>query len=195
MAGLDSIIEKIQKTSENTCDSILNDAKKKADDILAASAAESDAEAAKIAEETKCKAKEIIDSAVSGAELEGKKEILSAKIDIINDVIDTVSNTLKGLPDEEYFSSLYALAVRYARPEDGVLYLSAKDLARKPADFEKTLNTLIKEGSIKVSDEPRDIDGGFVLSYGGIEIDCTFDALIVESQDDIKDELARMLFG
>lgn len=195
MAGLDKIIERIKKNSEINCDSILNDAEKQADELRAASEAKSKADVERIAAETDRKSKEIIDSAHSGSELEEKKEILSAKVEIIDSVIDQVSQTLKDLPDEKYFDAIYKLAGKYARPEDGVMLLSKKDLDRLPADFEKTLNSQLEQGSIKVSKDPRDLDGGFVLSYGGIEINCSFAALIKESEDDIKDELSRILFA
>lgn len=195
MAGLDKIIERIKKNSEINCDSILNDAEKQADELRAASEAKSKADVEKIAAETDRKSKEIIDSAHSGSELEEKKEILSAKVEIIDSVIDQVSQTLKDLPDEKYFDAIYKLAGKYARPEDGVMLLSKKDLDRLPADFEKTLNSQLEQGSIEVSKDPRDLDGGFVLSYGGIEINCSFAALIKESEDDIKDELSRILFA
>lgn len=195
MAGLDKIIERIKKNSEINCDSILNDAEKQADELRAAAEAKSKADVEKIAAETDRKSKEIIDSAHSGSELEEKKEILSAKVEIIDSVIDQVSQTLKDLPDEKYFDAIYKLAGKYARPEDGVMLLSKKDLDRLPADFEKTLNSKLEQGSIKVSKDPRDLDGGFVLSYGGIEINCSFAALIKESEDDIKDELSRILFA
>lgn len=195
MAGLDKIIERIQKNSEINCDSILNDAQKQAEELRAASEAKSKADVEKIAAETDRKSKEIIDSAHSGSELEEKKEILSAKIEIIDSVIDQVAQTLKDLPDDKYFDAIYKLAGKYARPEEGVMYLSQKDLDRLPADFEKTLNSKLEQGSIKVSKDPRDLDGGFVLSYGGIEINCSFAALIKESEDDIKDELSRILFA
>lgn len=195
MAGLNKIIERIQKNSEINCDSILKDAQKQAEEIRAASKKQSDSDVEKISAETDRKSKEIVDSAVSGSELEGKKEILSAKVEIINNVIDQVSQTLKDLPDDKYFDAVYKLAAKYARPEEGVMYLSSKDLKRLPAGFENTLNSRLKQGSIKVSKDPKDLDGGFILSYGGIEINCSFEALIKESEDDIKDELSRILFA
>lgn len=195
MAGLDKIIERIQKNSEINCDSILKEAQKQADEIRAASQKQSDSDVEKISAETDRKSKEIVDSAVSGSELEEKKEILSAKVEIINNVIDKVSQTLKDLPDDKYFDAVYKLAAKYARPEEGVMYLSSKDLKRLPAGFEKTLNSKLKQGSITVSKDPKDLDGGFILSYGGIEINCSFEALIKESEDDIKDELSRILFA
>lgn len=195
MAGLEKIIERIEKNSEINCDSILKDAEAQAEAILAASKQQTEADVAKISAESERKSKEIIDSAVSGSELEEKKEILSAKVEIINGVIDQVSRTLEELPDEKYFDAIYKLAAKYARPEDGEMFLSQRDLSRLPKDFEQTLNSNLGEGSIRVSPDPQDLGNGFVLSYGGIEINCSFDALIKESEDDIKDELSRILFA
>lgn len=195
MAGLEKIIERIQVNSAANCDAILQDAQKQADTVRAAKKAEADAAVEKITADTKRQAKEIIDAAVSGSELEEKKQLLAEKVDLINGVIDNVTNTLKNLPDEQYFDSLYALVIKYARSEDGVMYLSQKDLDRLPKDFEKTVNEQIKGGTIKVSKEPRDLDGGFVLAYGGIEINCSFDALVADNRENIKDELSRIIFA
>lgn len=124
MAGLEKIIERIQVNSAANCDAILQDAQKQADTVRAAKKAEADAAVEKITADTKRQAKEIIDAAVSGSELEEKKQLLAEKVDLINGVIDNVTNTLKNLPDEQYFDSLYALVIKYARSEDGVMYLS-----------------------------------------------------------------------
>ena len=50
-------------------------------------------------------------------------------------------------------------------------------------------------GKLKVSSEPKNIDGGFILAYGDIEINCSFDALISEKIDVIKDTLNKIIFA
>ena len=53
-----------------------------------------------------------------------------------------------------------------------------------------------KEGAaLTVSSETRDIDGGFVLTYGGIEENCSFDALFDSAHEMLQDKVQEILFG
>lgn len=89
------------------------------------------------------------------------------------------------------------LAEKYAQPGDGVMYLSAADLARVPAYFRGTLADIgaKKGGSLTLSDESRDLNGGFVLAYGGIEENCTFEAMFEENKERLQDVVREKLFS
>ena len=67
---------------------------------------------------------------------------------------------------------------------------------RVTADFEKKINDGLEKGAkITVSKDPADISDGFILVYGDIEINCSFEALIEDSRDAIKDELNSIFFA
>ena len=51
-----------------------------------------------------------------------------------------------------------------------------------------------KGGSLKRMDEPKKIDGGFVLVYGGVEENCTFRAMFAGKKDELADQVHTMLF-
>ena len=65
-----------------------------------------------------------------------------------------------------------------------------------PGDFEKELKKIAREtgGAIELREDPSIADG-FLLSYGGIEENCTLDALFAgrwnELQDVVNDRLWR----
>ena len=73
--------------------------------------------------------------------------------------------------------------------------LSAKDLQRLPADFEAKVNAALKDGTIEVSKEAANVNDGFVLSYGDVEVNCTFGALLSEQRDTIKDKIYQLIFA
>lgn len=52
-----------------------------------------------------------------------------------------------------------------------------------------------KGGSLTLMEEPKKIDGGFVLVYGGVEENCTFHALFAEKKDELSDKVHAMLFS
>jgi len=196
MAGLEKIIERIASDSAAKCDGIIFDAQNEAQKIKDAAAQQSSDNQAAIVEAANKEAKAIVDMAESGAELEGKKQLLATRVEVINKAIDVASKKLGDMPDDEYFAALYALAKKYAQSGEGTMLLSKKDLGRLPKDFDKKINEgLAKGAKISVAKDPSNISDGFILVYGDVEINCTFDALIEDARDDIKDELFSIIFA
>lgn len=196
MAGLDKIIERIAQDSAAKCDGIIFDAQSEASKIKDAAARQAEEEKAAVVEAAGREAKALVDMAESGSELETRKLLLGARVEIINKAIDVAYQKLGAMPDDEYFAALYALARKNSQSGEGVMYLSQKDLGRMPADFDRKINDGLSDGSrITVSKEPANISDGFILVYGDIEINCTFEALIEDSRDAIKDELYSIIFA
>lgn len=50
-------------------------------------------------------------------------------------------------------------------------------------------------GMMTLAGETRPMDGGFVLSDGAVEVNCTFDTLLRLRRDALAGEVARVLFG
>ena len=47
---------------------------------------------------------------------------------------------------------------------------------------------------LKLSKQTADMNGGFLLVYGGIEMNCGFDALFAAAEDDMRDRAHEILF-
>ena len=74
--------------------------------------------------------------------------------------------------------------------EIGTMLLSEKDFKRCPSDFASRLGSNISiEGSSAVT------DGGFILKYGDVEINCTLGALFTAYADELKAKASEILFG
>lgn len=71
------------------------------------------------------------------------------------------------------------------------------DLERMPDDFPAKIEKAAQEkgGSLVLKKEPREIDGGFVLVYGGVEENCSAGALFASQRDELADKVHAMLFG
>lgn len=196
MAGLNKIIERIAQDSAVKCDGIIFDAQNEATKIKEAAVVKANNDKETIVAQANKEAKGLIDMAESGAELECKKVILSTKVEVIEKAILAAAEKLNDMPEDEYFAAIYALVKKYAQAADGEMVLSKKDLGRLPSDFEKKINTGLPKGAkITLSKEPANISNGFILVYGDIEINCTFEALIAEKRDEIKDELYSIIFA
>ena len=85
--------------------------------------------------------------------------------------------------------------MQYAHNDDGEMYFSSKDLKRMPKDFETKLNEHLKQGTLKISSKPCEIDAGFILVYGGIEENCSFNALFKAQNDILRDKISAIIFA
>ena len=80
--------------------------------------------------------------------------------------------------------------------ESGQIRFNAADQKRLPAGFEKKIAAIAekKGGALTVSQETCDIDGGFLLVYGGIEENCSFAAMFAAEKENLQDKVHTLLF-
>ena len=196
MTGLEKIIEKIELDSAKKCGDIIAAAKKHAEEIAKHADAEGESFTADSDETARHQSREIVQKAHSGAAQKAKQVILNARVEAINETLASAANALTQMPDEEYFSSLIALAVKNAAQDQGEMRLSLSDLNRLPPEFETDLNNALKskEITLRISEKPAAIGHGFILVYGDVEINCTFDALLEESRDELKEIICGIIF-
>jgi len=198
MTGLEKIIKVIEAEGKSKAEKILAEAKEEADRIIASAKEEAAKKCAEIAEKPAYEVKAILDRAHSGAALVRRQMILNAKQQVINDIIEKARLKLTGLPDNEYFEVILNIVKKHAHNQAGVIKFSQRDLDRLPEKFDKKLNEAIKDienASLSISEESVPIDGGFILVYGDIEENCSFEALFNHSKDELQDKVNAFLFG
>ena len=129
--------------------------------------------------------------------MEVKRLLLRTKTELIDETIAMALRRLRELPDGDYFNVLQTLALSYARKGEGELLLSQRDLQRLPADFADTLNGMLKNqgAQVHIGAQYAKIADGFLLAYGDIEVNCSFEALLEASLEQVKDALSRELFA
>ena len=52
-----------------------------------------------------------------------------------------------------------------------------------------------KGGALSLSRDAKEMSGGFILVYGGIEENCTIRALFDAERDELSDKVHGLLFG
>lgn len=141
--------------------------------------------------------KDALERGHSAADLQKRRGILAFKQQMVREVLDQALEEMKHIEEKPYFEALIRLGgPGSAMPGEGVIYFSAADQKRLPADMEERLNRELKDprASLKISPESREMEGGFVLSYGGIEENCSFDALFESAGEQLQDVVTRILF-
>ena len=191
MTSSEKILAGIAEESKAQADKINSDAEKQAAEITAAAREEAESEAEKIKADAEKKAELIINSGKSSAELLKRDTALNCRRELIEKALITVADTVNAYGDKDYFDFLLTLIKKEKLNGKGEVYLSVKDKARDIAAFKSELSAL----DLTLSDTFADINGGFILKYGDIQINGELSALIHEKRDVLTDELNKALFN
>lgn len=191
MTSSEKILAGIAEEAKAQADKINSDAEKQAADIIAAAREEAESEAEKIKAEAVKKAELIISSGKSSAELLKRDMALNCRRELIEKALNVVADTVNAYSDKDYFDFLLTLIKKEKLNGKGEVYLSVKDKARDTAPFKSELEAL----GLTLSDTFADINGGFILKYGDVQINGELSALIHEKRDVLTDELNKALFN
>lgn len=198
MAGADKIKEKILDEARQQAQFSMNNAQKEADEILKNAqkeANEKEEKAISNAKETSVERKKRI---ISVAQLEARKERLSAKQEVIEEAFNNTFKKLKAMPNKQYEEIITKMVVETATTGNEEILLSKYDKDRLSADFIKNINEKLEnkkiKGNVKISNEVRNIEGGFILRKGDVEINNSFEVIIRMRRDELEAEVIKILF-
>lgn len=191
MSGLEKILEHIKREATDTADEMLRKAKAEAEKIVEAEKKDAAFRADQIKRQSELDVTAASNRIQSAGDLKEKRMILEAKQKEIDDVFTATMEYLTNLDDKAYFEIIDKMIPRYADGIEGTIRFNAKDLARVPESTKK----VAKDNLLTLSDEPAEIDGGFILVYRSIEENCSFDALISASREDLQDKIGQILFS
>ena len=191
MTSSEKILAGIAGEAKTEAEKITAEAEKQAAEITAAAKAEAETDAGKIRAAAEKKAELIINSGKSSAELLKRDTALKCRRELIEKALITVADTVNAYGDKDYFDFLLTLIKKEKLNGKGEVYLSVKDKARDIAAFKSELSAL----DLTLSDTFADINGGFILKYGDIQINGELSALIHEKRDVLTDELNKALFN
>lgn len=191
MTSSEKILAGITAEAESTAKEIISAAEKKAEEIISDKAKEAEKQADEIAAEADKNAALINSTGDSAAQLVLRDAKLKRKRELIEKAVSEVIVSINNYDDKTYFDCLLRLAKKNAMSGKGEMLLSARDLSRDKCNFVKALEEL----SVTLSDTPADINGGFILRYGDIIINCELSAVMREKRDEITDAVNTALFG
>ena len=197
MRGIEKIAAQIIGESEEKKAAIEEEIQHKIDELNAKTDEEIKAELERINDDTLREEGTLEELAGLAAQQKRRQAALSAKQEVIGEIINEAYERLLNLEDEKYFAVIKKMLEDNLLSEKGEIIFSARDRQRMPKDFEDVIKNvaLEKGGELVMSDEIRSIDGGFVLVYGGIEENCTFKAMLEASREELHDMVNGKLFG
>lgn len=190
MTGLEKILDQIKQEAQTASEEKLAEAREEAKKLLADAKKNRESSYAAAIEAIDADVQQLLLRGQSAASLQERKMLLEAKQQMIQEVFENVVDTMLQLPQEEYFKLLLRMVDRYALQEKGCIHLSQQDLDRMPDSFTRELDVR----QITIAEKPAQLSGGFILSYGEIEENCSFDALLAENREKLQDQIVQLIF-
>lgn len=131
------------------------------------------------------------------AELDQRKEQLFVKRQVIDQAFENAlakMRAMKGKEAQDYLLSLIAGAAEGGEE----IVVSEEDASLYDGAFLARVNeALISRGArqgVTLSAERRPIGGGFLLKTGGVEINCSYAAVLSQMRANLEAEVAALLF-
>lgn len=197
MAGLEKILKAIEEEAKLLADSLISNALEEGNKYIALAKQEAEETYNEIMAQSKADVSSAKSRAESAAALQEKKLILQAKQEIILDVIESARKEVLDLETKEYFGVIGKMIRKHALDKEGEIRFSSKDLQRVPQDFSETIQIALedkKSAHLGISKESISIDGGFILVYGDVELNCSFESLFLSAKERLQDIVSEVLF-
>ncbi|NSW90530.1 MAG: hypothetical protein HPY74_07610 [Firmicutes bacterium] len=198
MEGAERIVNKILEDARLQAQNNIEQAEKQAADIINSAKNEAEKKKNIIIENAKKEAEERKKRLIAVAELEARKIKLKAKQEIIASVFEQAIKTLNSLPPERYMEIITDMVLNSVKKGDEEIILSERDKSRLGDGFIGIINKKLKEkninGNVKLSEETANINGGFILRSGNIEMNNSFEAIMRMRYNEIESEIVKMLF-
>lgn len=198
MKGTEKIIAHIRADGDAEAKKIIDAASKQAEEKRAESFKAALSEYEKLMQAGNAECEDILSCSRRIAEMEAKKSVLSLKQEMISAAFDAAREEIVNMPRDKYTQFLARMAAEAAASGMEEIVLNARDKAEVGKSVCKAANELLSAkgtpGKLTVSEDTADISGGVIVRFGGIETNCSIDALIRQRRSGLSTEVAAAMF-
>jgi V/A-type H+-transporting ATPase subunit E len=193
----EQVVEKILAEARQEAEKILSEAQSKAQ--ARRQALEKELEAFR--QETETLARQAAEDKqarmLAAARMELQKRILAAKRELLEEAYEKARTRINTLPDGPYLELMGRL-IRQAVVTGDEEVVVGKNERRISHDFLKQINQKLGpgfQGNLRLAPDRADIDGGFILRRGKVQVNCSTAVLIEQIREQTEMEVAQKLFA
>ena len=212
MNGIEKITERIIADARADAERIIAEAEAEAEEIKSSGRSRAAAVSRSEAERAEKLRAELSARAESASAAERRSASLNARARLIDRAFAEAKNRILSLPEKEYGGFLEKLlagsaaerAASDAANEAGTdeydefdryeLLLNARDRELYGKKLVESVGGRIGEKELVLSDETCDVDGGFMLRWGRIVLNCSVSGLVARSRDLYEREVCDLLY-
>ena len=195
MNGIENITARILADADAEVQAMREQAEQAARAIRDEYAKQAEKEAAAILSRSEKAAAERLERLESAARLERRKLELAARQQVLGEAFDKALDDLCRLSEQDYIDLLASLAAKAAVSGREELIFSEADRTRVGRQVVMAANERIASGTLTLSEQTRPMRGGFVMSDGEVEVNCSFETMVRVRREQLEKEAADVLFA
>ena len=191
--SIEKITSAIIDEAQTECEQIMNAARTKRNGTI-------NALKKRIVEETEVavrdaeeESKRIVSRRKSVADIDSKKIILAKKQELINRCFDEAVEYIVSIEEEKYIKFLTE-AGKNSGLSQGALIFNKNERDKIGAKVVDALNKAVPEGKFTLSEETRNLRGGYMLQNGQVYINNSVEAMVDEKRRELTGDVASILF-
>lgn len=196
--SLEKILERIAGDAQKEIDRITERATSNAEKTIQEAEKEAEILKAESLQRAKEEAAQRKERMIAMARLDFRKRILGEKQRAIDTVFQEAIEKLCNLEEDEYRALMKRMLLSGVQTGEEEVILAQRDKTKLTSSFIDELNEELrnneKKGNLTISEETREISGGFILRGGDIELNSTFESLLESSRDELESEVGQLLF-
>ena len=198
MNGIDRITDRIEADAREQAKAIISEAEAKCAEIRKENEKKAQERYLELIRNGTKDCESGLERRKSAAEMDAKKSVLALKQDCVAEAFDMAKRRLADMPEDSYVGFLASLAASAAADGSGEIVLSARDRERcGKAVLERANAALAAKGltpALTLAADSREISGGLILRQGGVEVNCSIEALVEALKGPMTADVARTLF-
>ncbi len=142
---------------------------------------------------------------LAAARMQNARDLLAEKRNILDEVFTQARGQLLNLPDDQYRQLITNLMLKAVETGDEEVIID-KNEKRIDLQLVNQVNEQLQSvsstspkadgrGNLTLSDERKDLGGGFILKHGKIKNNASLEVLLAQARRELEIELAKELFS
>ena len=199
MNGIENLIGKINEKAEASCEERLAGVRHQADEIRREYRTRGEAAAQQILDKANAQAALDVQRAGGNDTLERSKRILAAKHAMLNAAFERARSKLTNQDQAGRLNFDVKILPKADAAGDEEVILNRRDHDEMGEAVVEAFNRCLASAGLPakmtLSDECREIDGGFVLKRDRIETDCSISSVLAQMRNELTDDVVKVLFA
>jgi len=191
--SIEKITSAIIDEAQTECEQIMNTAKTKGSGVINSLQKRIVIETEVAVKDAEEERERIISRRKSVADIDSKKIILTKKQELINQCFEQAVEHIISMDRDKYISFL-ANVGKDSGLKEGALIFNEKERSSVGQKVADALNNLVPDGKFTLSEETRNLRGGYMLQKGQVYINNSVEAMVEERRRDLTGDVADILF-
>lgn len=191
--SIEKITSKIIGEAQEEAQAVLDQSRAAQEEILANARAEAQKILSQAEADGRSEKEKLISRRKAVADIDGRKIVLEEKQKLIADCFDKAVDRITSMDPDAYVDFLVRL-LSSAGESSGELILNEADAQRIGGRLTEAAAEAIPGSRFTVSEETRNIKGGFLLKKGSVYVNCAAEAMVDEAREELVGDVAARLF-